>query len=542
MPPPRFADTEVGKSPLLFYMRQFAGINRNVARSAIDDNQFFWLENLMPVAPANLRGMYGEGAILFTASGKTIINAFFYNIQNTPFVILFFSDGTATQVNTVSAATTTVTAAANTFFVGGNLPVAAQWNATGIVIASESSANGFWAWDGTTLTAASAAAPAWLTNGIATTMPSGLHGSTIEIFQNRVWITTPPSTTLSVNQATITNSAPNNGADFTTPDGANIVPQQDASLRFQFVAMRQSNGFLFLLGDSNVASISNVITGGSPLVTTYNNQNVDPQTGCSWLNTAQVFGQGIIFANRQGVYVLAGGVINKISFELDRLFATADFSVVPSAAVAVVFGVKLYFLLMKVPDQNNTMRNVLLCWNTQVWWVCSQVNQTINQIWTQEFNGIMTVWGSDGVNIMPLFQTPNANLQKIMQSKLFSGDEQDKGWLLYKKSYRFYWETFDYSGTGVTLSGTIDSESSATAISIMAMPGLIVFVNNSNGVITFTNGGGGAINWQVGGISVNGNDVACYGLHLGWTQAVMGSDFTITGLALEYSVDAAFLG
>jgi hypothetical protein len=69
-----------------------------------------------------------------------------------------------------------------------------------------------------------------------------------------------------------------------------------------------------------------------------------------------------------------------------------------------------------------------------------------------------------------------------------------------------------------------------------------VFVNNTGGVITFTNAGGGAINWQVGGLSINGNDVSCYGRHLGFTHTVRGSDFAITANALQYSVDVAFLG
>jgi len=542
MPVPRAPDTPVGQRPLKFYIRDYGGINRNVPRHSLRDDQQFWMENLMPVSPANLRGMYSEGAAIFNAGSKTIVNVYFYNLSSNPFAIMFFSDGTATQVNTSTGVTVTVSNVANTFFTGGTLPVAAQWNATGIVITSEASANAFWAWDGTTLTTQPSNGPTWLTNGATTAMPAGLHGSAIEVYQNRVWITTPPSVALTTPSAVLHNSAPSNGADFLTADGAGATPQQDSSLRFVFNALRQSNGFLYLLGDSNISAVSNVQTGGSPVVTTYSNQNLDPQTGCTWQNTAQLYGQALIFANQQGVYLLNGGIVQKISFELDRMFAQANFSVVPSAAVAMIFGVKCYLLLMQVPDQNNSPRNVILLWNTQKWWVGSQINQNISQIYTQEFNGVMTAWGCDGKNLIPLFQVPSINLQKIIQSKFWHGGQDDDSFIIFKKAYRFYYEVQDYSGLGFTLNGTIDAEAGATTLSLAAQPGLIIFVNSTNGVITFTNGAGGAINWQVGGNSTNASDVAAYGLHLGYTFTAVGSDFALGAMALLYSEDVMMLG
>jgi hypothetical protein len=542
--PPRFPDTSPGKPPLRFWVQRHRGIYRHAPRASIADEQYFWLENLMPIAPGNARALWAEGASIFTASGiLTIVNAFFYNLGTAPFAIVFLSDGSAIQVPAQGGAGVSV-GPANTFYAGGYIPVAAQWNASGIVIVTEATdPNGYWAWDGSTLYGSLQAAPNWLTNNTPTLMPAGVHGNWIEVYQQRAWTVAPPtgSGPTSV-PATITNSAPSNGADFTIPDGAGTTPQQDSSLRYQFTVMKQSNGFLYLIGDSNIAVISNVQTGGAPTITTFSNINLDPMTGCTFPLSAQLFGQAVIYANRIGVFVLNGGVVQKISDDVDDLFTVADFSVQPSAAVAMIFGRRCYILLLRTTDQNNTLRNVLLVWNGTDWFVASQIN-TLVQIFSQESNSILTAFGTDGKNLWPLFQTPNASLQKIWKSKLWAGGQNDDGWINFKKTYRFYWQIFDYSGAGLTLTGTIDTEGTNSAsLSLSSVVSVFNFVNGSGQIFQFTPSGGGVIQWGVQGVSLSGNDVATYGLLLGSTMTLTGSDFSLISHGLEYAEDAPFLG
>jgi hypothetical protein len=520
MPQVPFPDT-ADQPPIKFRVRQFGGFNNNVPRSAIADSQFFWIENLMPLAAGDLRSTYAEGAAVYTTT-STFKNVYFFNVAEGPHVIMFFQDGSAVDIDTIVFAPATI-ATAGTFSSSANVttnqnPVATQWNANGIVIISQVTANAFWTWDGITLTSNGSNAPTWLTDGLLTPMPSGVRGNALEVYQNRLWVSTPfarfpptsPVSTLSV-------SAPANGADFASADGGNVTPAQDATLRLEYNALKQSNGFLYAFGDSNVSQIYNVQTAGSPPLTTYFNQNVDPQVGCTWQNTVQQIGQAIIFANQQGVYAMNGGVPQKISYELDKLFAGANFAIAPTAAVGFVFGIKCYMIAINARDQTNTLRTFICAWDTKEWFILSTINAGLTAIYTQLFNGMLTVWGTDATHLFKLFQVPSASLQKILISKLWAGGESDGGYAVYKKAYRFYAQAIDYSGAGVTITGTVDNDSTTT----VALPSLSVAAT---------------------GTTVTGGDVSAYGRLLGVTQNFSGSDFSLIDFALEYSEDAPFLG
>ncbi len=122
-------------------------------------------------------------------------------------------------------------------------------------------------------------------------MPFGVSGASIETFQQRVWIadpapalfgTLPPGGNFVV-------STPESFIDFATSDGGDLFTNSDAFLQTRYVGIRQSNGYLYFFGDGSVAVVSNVQTGGSPATTTFNYQNVDPQSGLSWRDSRQDF-------------------------------------------------------------------------------------------------------------------------------------------------------------------------------------------------------------------------------------------------------------
>lgn len=551
MPYPPFPDTPVRQPPERFMVHRAMGVNRQpgIARSAIRDDDFYWLENLMPMGPGNLRGLYAESFLpYYTApAGRTIINVFGCVINGVQLQIVFLDNGQADQVNPNNGQVINIDAHLPGLFTDGSgLPVAAQWNNAGIVIIANKSifpGAGFFAWDGLTLYSGIATpAPAWLTGGAGGfTMPVGISGNAVEVYQNRLWIVTPPSPTVG---AILTVSAPNNAADYNTADGAVIVPIQDSSTRVQVNALRQSNGFLYLIGDSNTAAISNVFTGGVPITTTFSNQNLDPQTGTAWQNTCQLYGNALIYAHTSGVYALSGGVVQKISQDIDGLFLNADFSVAPTAAVVTIFGVKCYCIMLRTTDYLGTVRNVICCWNGRKWFLASTNNATVSQIYGfgEEFNSSLLGYCSDGTRLNSLFTRPTNSSNKILQSKLFAGGQQDEEYIVYKKQYRFYFQAFDYGGVGVNLTGEMDNEGGVSpTFSITAPAPFYQFINNTNGVIKFQ-GIGGTILWGVAGLGITGTDMANYGRLLGCTFDVISADFTITSLMIEYAPDAPFLG
>jgi hypothetical protein len=78
-----------------FLMRDFMGVNCNDAREAINDDEFFWLENIQPLAHGNAQPVLAPGAAVATISGET---------GNPSYTCTFSAYQSAVQVNYVFAA------------------------------------------------------------------------------------------------------------------------------------------------------------------------------------------------------------------------------------------------------------------------------------------------------------------------------------------------------------------------------------------------------------------------------------------------------
>lgn len=263
-------------------------------------------------------------------------------------------------------------------------------------------------------------------------MPYGVSGTAMEAFQSRIWIANPytppgnPDTNNNSNKFQV--SAPGSFSDFATSDGGVLFTSTDRFLRVQYVAMQQSNGYLYPFGDSSVSIISGVSTSGNPSSTTFNYQNTDPQIGVSWRDSCQDFGRTILFANQLGIYGLYGGSVTKISQDLDPLFSFALFppaagALTPTSAVVNLYGGKYYVLNLTILDPISLEpANKMLLWDEQNWFLASQtVNLTF--ICTQEVTSNLMAWGSDGTSLYPLFTTPSSTLVKTFTTKLFGGNQ-----------------------------------------------------------------------------------------------------------------------
>lgn len=143
----------------------FSGMNQLDDRIAIDDKQFFVLENYIKVGNGYLRTLWDQGPALYTApTGLTIVKFHWFNIGPNQYCAVFLSDGTAVQVST-SGIVTPITLATGTFYKGGNTPSCTQWGTKYLLISSNISANAYWAWDGSILYTAGSISPLITING-----------------------------------------------------------------------------------------------------------------------------------------------------------------------------------------------------------------------------------------------------------------------------------------------------------------------------------------------------------------------------------------
>ena len=131
--------------------KDFKGVNTQAVRQSIDDDEFAWLENVMPIGHGNAKTVYAPSAALATVPQ----NCYYMtseNIGNVNYMFMFCTDGSAYAVNL----TTNLFQPAGTYFAPpgtftGSGTRIAQWKNERIVIIDPN--NGYFDWDGTTLTA-----------------------------------------------------------------------------------------------------------------------------------------------------------------------------------------------------------------------------------------------------------------------------------------------------------------------------------------------------------------------------------------------------
>jgi hypothetical protein len=281
-------------------------------------------------------------------------------------------------------------------------------------------------------------------------------------------------------------------------------------LTYSWINLIQSNGFLYLLGDSSVNYISGVTTTGSPAITTFSNLNVDPDTGTPWRDSAITFGRAVIMANPIGVYAIYGGAVQKISDQLDGVFSTGNLNNVlylqPSSARAEIYGTKVYMLLLPIIDPVSQQAvNALMMWDGKRWF-SAESQLSLTYIRTLEIGSDIRAWGTDGLGIYELFAQPSALTSKVLRSKQWIRPgitEEKKSWMLWS-----LWQ----GEQNTTLTYTIDTERGSAPVTQGAFTSAL-----------------SAIGW---GRSKAADSA---GICMGWTMTSNSPDFTImnTNLAVQ---------
>lgn len=372
-------------------------------------------------------------------------------------------------------------------------------------------------------------------NATALLMPFGVSGNAIETFTSHVFIT---------NFSVIVFSDPGDFVNFNPSIGGGAFKSQDGFLKTTFTGIKQANGFLYPFADSSVTVISNVSTNGTTGITTFNSQSADPQVGTPWRDSINDFGRGIIFANTSGVYSLLGGAADKISDNLDGLFANAQFNLtgnaVPSSAVATIFGIKVYFILITnaVDPFTGLRKNVLAAFDGKKWFLGSQ-EANLTFVATQEYQSQLTAWGTDGSTVFRMFNLPSITLVKKGMAKLWGGPSPS--YIMRKQALRAYFELVSNSSTAAAvITAYIDSVqdgvgSVQSSVPVIATSGEFIWLQTglSSAQFIWTDGGNEFI-WVSGGTAIFYHNITAFGNLMGYTFSSTSPDFTINAMSMLY--------
>jgi len=128
-------------------VKQFKGVNTKANRTAIADDEFYWLENAMPIGYGNLRITPTSSNVGNVTFASTVVNFFSGNLGLTDYLISFESDGSAEYVRLDTNVKGTI-ASAGTFTTDGTINIS-QWKNDRVLIADPK--KGYYTWDGTNL-------------------------------------------------------------------------------------------------------------------------------------------------------------------------------------------------------------------------------------------------------------------------------------------------------------------------------------------------------------------------------------------------------
>lgn len=514
---PQSSDVPIGPPPYVF--EDFEGISTSTTRPGVDQKKMWWCDGFMPIGKRKLQTMYGLSEAIYAA--PELINIVVFkavNIGPTPYLIIALTDGSILAVNLGNNVATTL-AGPGTIQSPSPLNIGiSQWGSQYVLIVARQT-DGYFIWDGTTFFLPGASFGGGNT-------PTGLGGHAIETYAGRVWI---------ANGSTILFSAPGSLIEFSSGAGGGNFSSADSFLRVTFTALRQSNGFLYLIADSSMNYISGVQTSGSPPVTTFTNQNADPEIGTPWPWSVETYGRNIVFANAFGAHVSYGAAITKVSEDLDGVYNTLPGfgGLLASSAKATLNGKKVWMILLNIVDPyTGQPSNKLFLWNSKFWWSSPQ-DARLTFVGSQEVDSVLTAWGTDSYGIYKLFARPTTAFSKVVRSRLW---DTPVGIQEMKAAVRLWGMAQYYAQDGEEITINIDNETGTVSQTIEDGPLPVTWYNNAGQVVTWYNNSAASVAWVVSGVGIvvfEPDAVGQNGTLLGMTASTNASDLALIQLMLQ---------
>ena len=566
--------------------KDFKGLNTKANRTAIQENEFAWIENVMPIGYSNLKVIPKEKRVTYSSTnfswGGTVHYMAPANINGVAYMFAFFTNGGAQYVS-LETPTAPITLASSGTFSGTRTQIS-QWkndrvliidttygyatfNGTNLVrvgsvgtITITSGGSGYSAAPTVTISAPNetggvqAAATATISGGIVTaititepgtgytsaptiTFSSGAASATatainqpgtcIQSFSGRVWI---------ADGRTVYYTAADSYNDFTSISAGNIT-LVDGTLYGDITQIVAANNFLYIFGESsiNVFSDVRVNTLGETLFT---NTNISASIGTELFLGIFPYFRSILFINRYGVYALVGATTTKISDALDGIFPNIDFNSTITGCQTLIYNILVSAWNVRYND-NGTYRRVQLVFFDRKWFISYQGNLT--HINSSPVNGLINSYGVEsGGAFFRMYEDQTANIATEVITALWDLKDPIRD----KQALKLGVEaTFPVTVAG-SLNISIDSESRASTS--IALGNAVAWQNISFSNIAWTNNAGSTLQWISSGYQLTEGykllkyDAQMYGKYLGMTVTSTAPAFTFNGFQLEHELRARF--
>jgi acyl-coenzyme A thioesterase PaaI-like protein len=566
-----------------FVSKDFRGLNNKNNRTAIQDNDFAWLENAQPIGFGNIKIVNAPTNVANVAFANTVTYLASANINNDEYVFAFQEDGSAQYVN-VDTNTQGNLAAANTFS-NANVQIA-QWKNDRILIIDPN--NGYKTWDGTNLNSIGSVGLVTINNGganyVAPTVtfdppgePGGVtatgeailvgnsvaqiivteagygytsaptititdstgsganvtcvlfnqNGTSIATFSGRTWIS---------DARTVYYSAADTFNDFTSVSSG-FLTITDSTLRTDISGLVSANNFLYVFGQDSINVFSDVRINSTTGETIFTNTNVSASIGSSQKYAIFPYFRSMLFINRYGIYALVGATTSKISDDIDGLIEIVDFTEPITGGQVLVNNILCAAWTFTI-DENGTKRKVQAVFFDRKWFLTNQ-GSSITRTVSSVQGGNIVLYGTTGTDLIKFYQDSTSGIEWEVITALWPmGDPiRDKQALKVGVEATF--------GTAfANMDVYIDSESQQSPP--IFFQNSLSWVNNVGNVIPWVNTSGTQIGW-ISNTIPGGNsyylyrfDARMYGKYLGLTLTGTTPPFTINGFQLEHELRARF--
>lgn len=549
-------------------LKEFGGVDTQPSRTALAQDKFHWLENLMPIGNAFAPAVYAPQTATATIT-QGISTMRQITIGSTDYMLCFTSAGGAVAVNLSGGALTTV-AAGNTF----TTPTADQWKSERAIIGDPT--NGYFSWDGSllyspgslatvsvtaagsgytavpaigftggggtgatatasisgdgvsgiTITAVgsgyTAAPTVTITGGGATVtatasaffMPTSQNATNVAVYSGRAWL---------ANGRVLTYTAPDTWYDFATADAAGSTTITEGFLRQAIQGLVALDNYLYVFGDSSIFIIGDLKVTGS--ITTFSFTNLSSTTGTTLKNTITSMERAILFTNKYGVYATFGASVQKISGALDGIFPDIDFTQNVSAGLATIYNILCYCVSFTYNDTTAT-RSIQAVYFGGKWFFTSQ-GDSLSYVAPVQISGVQYLYGTSSTDLRKLYTNTTATIGTKLTTALLPLESP-----ILDKQFNRYGVEFT-APVLTTLSVALETEYGINSLNATGV-NYITWFNSSNQIVSWTNTATQTVQWIATGFVLAQAYADLVGKYLGFTITSNAPQYVMNGILAEY--------